>query len=104
VALLRELGAQGLFHTAVLSPGHLGGAGVWHGNLYLHGDGDPTFGDGTFIRIWDQGSGANAQALVPQLAAIGRGELGPRARGVEAMRVTLHESHVASAAFDARLK
>ena len=32
-------------------------------------------------------------------AAIDRGELGPGARGVESLRVTLHESHVASASF-----
>jgi 6-pyruvoyl-tetrahydropterin synthase len=32
-------------------------------------------------------------------AAIGRGALGPAARGVERVRVTLHESHVASASF-----
>ena len=25
----------------------LAAGGVWHGNLYLHGGGDPTFGDGT---------------------------------------------------------
>jgi 6-pyruvoyltetrahydropterin/6-carboxytetrahydropterin synthase len=34
-------------------------------------------------------------------AAIRRGDLGPEARGVASLRVTLHESHVASAAFDA---
>ena len=33
------------------------------------------------------------------VAAIGRGELGSSARGVESVRVTLHESHVASASF-----
>ncbi len=33
-------------------------------------------------------------------AAIRRGDLGPGARGVESLRVTLHESHVASASFD----
>ena len=33
------------------------------------------------------------------VAAIGRGELGSGARGVERVRVTLHESHVASASF-----
>ncbi|MDP1569632.1 MAG: 6-carboxytetrahydropterin synthase [Vicinamibacterales bacterium] len=32
--------------------------------------------------------------------AIGRGELGPGARQVVSMRVTLHESHVASAGFE----
>ena len=34
-------------------------------------------------------------------AAIGRGELGEAARGVESVRVTLHESHVASASYEA---
>lgn len=34
------------------------------------------------------------------VAAIGRGELGAGARAVESMRVTLHESHVASASFE----
>ena len=32
-------------------------------------------------------------------AAIAKGALGPAARGVERVRVTLHESHVASASF-----
>jgi 6-pyruvoyltetrahydropterin/6-carboxytetrahydropterin synthase len=32
--------------------------------------------------------------------AIRRGELGAGARAIESLRVTLHESHVASAAFD----
>lgn len=36
-------------------------------------------------------------------AAIGRGELGTAASGVERLRVTLHESHVASASFEDRL-
>jgi 6-pyruvoyl-tetrahydropterin synthase len=35
--------------------------------------------------------------------AIGRGELGAAARGVERVRVTLHESHVASASFEGEL-
>jgi 6-pyruvoyltetrahydropterin/6-carboxytetrahydropterin synthase len=37
------------------------------------------------------------------VAAIRRGELGASAGEVESLRVTLHESHVAWAAFDARL-
>jgi len=36
-------------------------------------------------------------------AAIGRGELGSGARAVDSIRVTLHESHVASAGFEGRL-
>jgi 6-pyruvoyl-tetrahydropterin synthase len=35
--------------------------------------------------------------------AIQRGELGPGARDVERIRVTLHESHVASASFEDRV-
>ena len=35
--------------------------------------------------------------------AIRSGELGPGATAVEEMRVTLHESHVASASFDGRV-
>ena len=37
------------------------------------------------------------------VAAIGRGDLGAGGRAVESVRVTLHESHVASAAFDGRV-
>ena len=37
------------------------------------------------------------------VAAIGRGELGTHARAVERIRVTLHESHVASASFEGPL-
>jgi 6-pyruvoyl-tetrahydropterin synthase len=33
------------------------------------------------------------------VASIGRGELGANARGIERVRVTLHESHVASASY-----
>jgi 6-pyruvoyltetrahydropterin/6-carboxytetrahydropterin synthase len=35
--------------------------------------------------------------------AISRGELGVAAHGIEGIRVTLHESHVASAGYDGRL-
>src|SRR4051812_26177628 len=38
------------------------------------------------------------------VAAIGRGDLGPGASGLESLRVTLHESHVAWASFDGMLK
>jgi 6-pyruvoyltetrahydropterin/6-carboxytetrahydropterin synthase len=37
------------------------------------------------------------------VAAIRRGDVGPDARAVEHVRVTLHESHVASASFDGRV-
>jgi 6-pyruvoyltetrahydropterin/6-carboxytetrahydropterin synthase len=37
------------------------------------------------------------------VTAIGQGDLGPAALGIESVRVTLHESHVASAGYDGRL-
>jgi 6-pyruvoyl-tetrahydropterin synthase len=37
------------------------------------------------------------------VAAIRRGDLGPGAAAIESVRVTLHESHVASASFDGRV-
>jgi len=36
-------------------------------------------------------------------AAISRGDLGAGGRDIESIRVTLHESHVAAAAFDGRI-
>jgi 6-pyruvoyl-tetrahydropterin synthase len=38
------------------------------------------------------------------VAAIGRGDLGDGARGIERVRVTLRESHVASASFENALR
>jgi 6-pyruvoyl-tetrahydropterin synthase len=37
------------------------------------------------------------------VASIHRGELGPGASGIQTARVTLHESHVASASFEGRV-
>jgi len=37
------------------------------------------------------------------VAAIARGDLGPGAGGIEQIRVTLHESHIASASFEGRV-
>jgi len=37
------------------------------------------------------------------LAAISSGELGPGAGAIESLRITLHESHVASASFEGRV-
>ena len=37
------------------------------------------------------------------VAAIGKNDLGAAARGIESVRVTLHESHVASAAFEGKV-
>ncbi|HEV8233737.1 MAG TPA: 6-carboxytetrahydropterin synthase, partial [Gemmatimonadaceae bacterium] len=45
-----------------------------------------------------------ARALFDRVvAAIHRGDLGSGARGIEAVRVTLHESHLAWAAYEGRV-
>ncbi|MBV9001975.1 MAG: D-alanyl-D-alanine carboxypeptidase [Solirubrobacterales bacterium] len=67
VALLSRLGPDARLETKVLGAGHLGPGGVWHGNLYLVGGGDPTFGDGGFNRVWEQGYGPTANDVVAQL-------------------------------------
>jgi D-alanyl-D-alanine carboxypeptidase/D-alanyl-D-alanine-endopeptidase (penicillin-binding protein 4) len=67
VAVLTELGPAARLRTSLLGTGHLGPGGVWHGDLYLHGDGDPSFGDGAFNSVWEGGYGPTAQQLVAQL-------------------------------------
>lgn len=71
VALLRLLGPSARLHTDLLGTGHMGPGGVWHGNLYLRGDGDPTFGDGAFNRTWLGGYGSLLSSLVAQLRGQG---------------------------------
>lgn len=71
VAVLSDLGPDATFPTTVLGAGHLGSRGVWQGDLYLRGGGDPTFGDGTFNRIWEEGYGPTAQELAGQLHRAG---------------------------------
>jgi D-alanyl-D-alanine carboxypeptidase/D-alanyl-D-alanine-endopeptidase (penicillin-binding protein 4) len=67
VAVLARLGAAARLHTQVLGTGYLGRSGTWHGDLYLRGDGDPTFGDGAFNRDWEEGYGPTPNQLVTQL-------------------------------------
>ena len=71
IAVLRELGAGVTLQTAVLGAGFLGNHGIWHGDLYVRGGGDPTFGDAAFNRNWEQGYGPTAAQLVTQLQHLG---------------------------------
>jgi D-alanyl-D-alanine carboxypeptidase/D-alanyl-D-alanine-endopeptidase (penicillin-binding protein 4) len=66
VALMRVMGPGARLHTDILGMGHLSG-GTWHGNLYLRGGGDPTFGESGFQRLYENGYGPTAAQLVQQL-------------------------------------
>lgn len=69
-ALMVKLGPNARLRTTLLGTGsehH----GVWHGDLYLRGGGDPTFGDPTFNRTWEFGYGPTAAQLTGQLVARG---------------------------------
>jgi D-alanyl-D-alanine carboxypeptidase/D-alanyl-D-alanine-endopeptidase (penicillin-binding protein 4) len=67
VALLDELGPDARMRTEVLGSGQMGAHGVWHGDLYLRGGGDPTFGSAGFNQVWAGGIGARIEDLVDQL-------------------------------------
>ncbi len=67
---LELLGAGARLSTSVLGLGHLAPGGVWEGNLYLRGGGDPTFGSTAFIRSHYGGIGASVSQLVAQLVKV----------------------------------
>lgn len=67
VAAFDLLGRDARFDTTVLGQGRLGSGGVWHGNLYLRGGGDPTLGDGGWNQTYEDGRGPTALELATQL-------------------------------------
>jgi len=66
-AALQRLGPTTRLSTTVFGTGQLGANGVWEGDLYLKGGGDPTFGDSGYIRSHYSGLGASVSTLVSQL-------------------------------------
>ena len=64
---LELLGPTARLTTNVLGSGHLAAGGIWEGNLYLRGGGDPTFGSSAFIHAHYGGQGASVSTLVTQL-------------------------------------
>jgi D-alanyl-D-alanine carboxypeptidase/D-alanyl-D-alanine-endopeptidase (penicillin-binding protein 4) len=69
-AALARLGPAAQLSTTVLGIGQLSATGVWEGDLYLRGGGDPTFGDSAFIRSHYGGVGASISTLVSQLIRV----------------------------------
>jgi serine-type D-Ala-D-Ala carboxypeptidase/endopeptidase (penicillin-binding protein 4) len=78
---LQRLGSTAQLQTTVLGTGRLGAGGVWEGDIYLRGGGDPTFGDSSFIRSHYGGIGASISTLVAQLV---------RTDGIHAIRGSVY--------------
>jgi D-alanyl-D-alanine carboxypeptidase/D-alanyl-D-alanine-endopeptidase (penicillin-binding protein 4) len=69
-AALARYGTAGTLGTEVLGRGRLGEDGVWRGDLYLRGGGDPTFGSRTFTRR-SYGGGSTVEGLAAALENAG---------------------------------
>jgi D-alanyl-D-alanine carboxypeptidase/D-alanyl-D-alanine-endopeptidase (penicillin-binding protein 4) len=69
-AALARYGTEGTLGTEVLGRGRLGEDGVWRGDLYLRGGGDPTFGSRTFTRR-SYGRGSTVEGLAAALETAG---------------------------------
>ncbi len=80
-ALLR-FGPGATLQTRVLGVGTLDDSGTWHGDLYLRGGGDPTFGSTAFDR-GAYGTGATISALAARVRAAGIRSVTGRVRGDE---------------------
>jgi D-alanyl-D-alanine carboxypeptidase/D-alanyl-D-alanine-endopeptidase (penicillin-binding protein 4) len=79
--LLERFGPTAQLSTSVLGTGQLGPNGVWEGDLYLRGGGDPTFGDSAFIHGHYGGLGASIASLAAQLT---------RTDGIRAVRGSVY--------------
>ena len=84
-AALARYGTAGTLGTEVLGRGQLDEDGVWRGDLYLRGGGDPTFGSRTFTRR-SYGGGATVEELADALEQRGHR---PRDRTRPGRRVPL---------------
>jgi serine-type D-Ala-D-Ala carboxypeptidase/endopeptidase (penicillin-binding protein 4) len=70
-AALARFGTEGTLGTAVLGHGELDLEGVWRGDLYLRGGGDPTFGSRRFTnRSYGEGAAVEELAALVQEAGV----------------------------------
>ncbi len=83
---LIHFGPTARLQTTVLGVGTLDAAGVWHGDLYLHGGGDPTFGTTAFIDgTYGAGDGASVSQLAESLRTAGVRRVEGRLLGDESL-------------------
>ena len=61
--VLGRFGLDGTLRTSVYADGTVEPGGVFDGDIYLVGGGDPTFGDQHFINQWYGGAGTSVDAL-----------------------------------------
>jgi serine-type D-Ala-D-Ala carboxypeptidase/endopeptidase (penicillin-binding protein 4) len=80
---LERLGATTRLQTQVLGVGHLSPTGVWEGNLYLRGGGDPTFGTSSFIHSHYGGVGTSVSVLAAKLVQAGIHDVSGNVEGDE---------------------
>ena len=87
-AALARFGTDGTLGTEVLGDGELDDNGVWRGNLYLRGGGDPTFGSSTYTRKF-YGGGATVQQLAKLIDRAGVARVTGRVLGDESRQDSL---------------
>jgi len=82
-AALARFGTEGTLATEVRGMGELGEKGVWRGDLYLVGGGDPTFGSRSFTRAAYGQVGSTVEALAAQIHKAGVERVAGRVYGDE---------------------
>ena len=87
-AALARFGTEGTLGTEVLGDGELDENGVWRGNLYLRGGGDPTFGSSTYTRRF-YGGGTTVQQLAKLIDRAGVERVTGRVLGDESRQDSL---------------
>ena len=69
-AALERLGPTAQLQTSVYGVGTLAPGGIWEGDLYLRGGGDPTFGSSAFIAEHYGGTGTSVATLAAELVRV----------------------------------
>jgi serine-type D-Ala-D-Ala carboxypeptidase/endopeptidase (penicillin-binding protein 4) len=87
-AALARFGTEGTLGTEVLGSGELDEEGIWRGDLYLRGGGDPTFGSRRFATR-SYGSGASVEELAALLGQAGIERVTGRVYGDESQHDAL---------------
>lgn len=84
-AALGELGEGGRIETAVVGKGELTEGGVFRGELFLRGAGDPTFGNRSYVRRRFGAGAATVEDLAVQIADAGITAVRGGVRGDESL-------------------